>query len=401
MRLLIPVFSPATGTWGGLTRSLAIAEAAQKAGHEVAFCASGSLEKTLLGRGYYVYSMPRPTMFGLPEWMSNIMARRSQRMAIPVKPGRSVGSIWLVMALSGMAKPQYLHCLFEAEWRASLDFDADILFTDLDPGAFLLSALTGLPIAANYASVVLTGMGGFFWKVIRHGLNNILKRHGHEAVDPQELLFRNDVLKIIPSIPELDDTDPALKDVCFTGYLLSDILPEQTFVPEPGKRYVFVYSGTGSITLTRLEEILPQVFPEGGEYICLVGAQTVKKPYRIGAVEFRPYVPAPQLLPYCDWTICHGGQNTIIQSLRAGVPLILFPGPIFERRFNAAKVERAGAGKMGELDQFSAQWLKEVMKDQQTYAAKARGLKTKILALGGADAAVKRMEKWLTEYGLR
>ena len=401
MRLLIPVFSPATGTWGGLTRSLAIAEAAQKAGHAVAFCASGTLEKTLLQRGFQVYSMPRPTMFGLPEWMSNIMARRSQRMAIPVKPGRSVGSIWLVMTLSGMAKPQYLHCLFEAEWRASLDFDADMLFTDLDPGAFLLSALTGLPIAANFASVVMTGTGGFFWRVIRRAINRILTRHGHEPVDPEGLLFQNDVLRIIPSIPELDDTDPALKDVCYTGHLLSDILSQQEFTPESGKRYVFVYSGAGSITLTRLEEILPQVFPEGGEYVCLVGAQTVEKPYRIGAVEFKPYVPAEQVLPFCDWTICHGGQNTIIQSLRAGVPLILFPGPIFERRFNAAKVEGAGAGKMGELDQFSPQWLKDVMNNQKACAAKAGELGAKILALGGADAAVKRMEEWQTEYGTR
>jgi hypothetical protein len=33
MRLLIPVFSPATGTWGGLTRVIAVAEAAKQAGH--------------------------------------------------------------------------------------------------------------------------------------------------------------------------------------------------------------------------------------------------------------------------------------------------------------------------------------------------------------------------------
>lgn len=51
MKLLIPLFSPATGTWGGLTRGIAIAQAAQKAGHLVAFCASGYLESVLRKRG--------------------------------------------------------------------------------------------------------------------------------------------------------------------------------------------------------------------------------------------------------------------------------------------------------------------------------------------------------------
>ena len=41
--------------------------------------------------------------------------------------------------------------------------------------------------------------------------------------------------------------------------------------------------------------------------------------------------------------------NTITQSLEAGVPLLLFPGLIFERRFNTAAVRRitewhAGSG---------------------------------------------------------
>jgi len=401
MRLLIPVFSPATGTWGGLTRSLAIAEAAQKAGHEVAFCASGTLEETLTKRGFQVYGMPAPTMFGLPEGLSRIIARRSQRLSIPVKPGRSVGSIWLVLALSGVINPVYLHCLFEAEWRASLDFDADMLFTDLDPAAFLLAALTGLPIAATFASVELCGSGGFFWKAVRRSFNSLLTRHGHQALDPQDLLFSKDVLKIIPSIPELEDTDDTEDDVCFVGHLLGDLQVGQKFEPQTGKRCVFVYSGSGSITLTRLEQVLPQVFPAGGQVQCLVGAQTVESEYQLGGVEFKRYVPAESVLPHCDWTICHGGQNTIIQSLRAGVPLIIFPGPIFERRYNAQKVERAGAGVMGELDQFSPDWLEGVMQHQKAYAEKARDLKKKILSLGGAHAAVKRMEEWLSGHAAR
>ena len=64
MRLLIPVFSTG-GTWGGATRVVAITEAAKRAGHEVAFCASGELARTLRDHGYTVYDTPPSTMFGI------------------------------------------------------------------------------------------------------------------------------------------------------------------------------------------------------------------------------------------------------------------------------------------------------------------------------------------------
>ena len=99
MPLLIPVFSPATGTWGGLTRVIAVAEAARQAGHQVAFCASGYLLTSLKQRGFAVYPIPQATMFGLPARLSKIIERRSQQARLPVRPGRDFGNIWFVLFL--------------------------------------------------------------------------------------------------------------------------------------------------------------------------------------------------------------------------------------------------------------------------------------------------------------
>lgn len=91
MHLLIPVFSPATGTWGGLTRVIAIAEAAQQAGHRVAFCASGDLSSALKQRGFHVYSVPPATLFGLPAPLSRLLAKHSHRarsLSAVSTPGR-------------------------------------------------------------------------------------------------------------------------------------------------------------------------------------------------------------------------------------------------------------------------------------------------------------------------
>ena len=261
----------------------------------------------------------------------------------------------------------------------------------------MLASIKGLPIASNYASIVTTGVGNLFWKLMEAAVNSVLKTYSIRHKDPNELCFSTNILKIIPSIPELDDSDPDRPDVRYVGHLLGDIQTHQPFKPEPGKRYVFVYSGTGSVSLSMLEEVLPNVFPEDGPIRCLVGAQSVEKPYRLGGVEFRAYVPAEEVLAYCDWTICHGGQNTIIQSLRRGVPLIIFPGPIFERRYNAQKVQDAGAGVMGELDQFTPEWLQQVLLFKHEFEIGAKKMGEKILALGGAEVAVKEIEEWFNQ----
>ena len=75
MNLLIPVFSPVAGTWGGLTRVVAIAEAAQQAGHRIAFCASGYLLEQLERRGYQTFPTPPTTYFGLPSSLSDRISR--------------------------------------------------------------------------------------------------------------------------------------------------------------------------------------------------------------------------------------------------------------------------------------------------------------------------------------
>jgi len=396
MKLLIPLFSPATGTWGGLTRVIAVAEAVKRNGHQIAFCASGYLEKSLRNRGYKVYPMPSTTMLGLPKLLSRVIEHRSQRASIPVKPGKSIGSIWLVFWMSGYGRANYMRLLVEAEIQAAKDFRADKIFTDLDPGAYPTSVVTGIPLASTYAHIATHGSGTWTWKLMQRVVDNVLRSNGLHPSSLDELYFGQSVLKIIPSIPELDGTDADLPDVCYVGNLISPIQSANTvdFQVEEGKRSVFVYVGTGSISLNTLQSVLPKVFPSNSGWHCFVGAQSITNVHQIGAVEFRPYIPAEVLLPRCDWTICHGGQNTIIQSLLCDVPLLIFPGPVFERRYNAQKVETAEAGIMGEVNMFTVEWFRESFKKQKECASHAKILRQRLNSFGGPDAAVEAIMNW-------
>jgi hypothetical protein len=294
MRLLIPVFSPPTGTWGGLTRAIAVAEAATAAGHTVAFCAAGYLEAALRKHGYRVYPTLETTMFGLPKPISRLIERRSQHASPPVKPGTSVGSIWLVLLATGLSSARHTRRLVEAEIAAIRDFRADRLFTDLDPGAYLATAITGLPLAATYAHIATHGSGTLPWRLARRTINRVLQSYGKTPMTPDELCFNRSVLKIVPSIPELDDADSGRADVRYVGRLLGPIHAARTpgfELAQGEKRYVFVYTGTGSVSLGTVQRILPQVFTEDSGLGCVVGGQSIEKPLRIGGVAFYPYVP--------------------------------------------------------------------------------------------------------------
>ena len=395
MRLLIPVFSPAHPELGGLTRVIAVAEAAIKRGHQVAFCASGHIEATLRNRGYQVYAMPPSTVFGLPKSISHKIGFNLQYVTLPFQSGRSFGDIWLLCVLAGFARKSFLKDLVAEGVKAVRSFRANALFTDYDPTAFLLHQITGLPIACTYSSVFKQGTSSFSWKLMFRAIAPILKHYKQPLQTPDELLFTPSVFKIIPTIPELDDVDPSRSDVCYVGQLCEDIKNNSCsdFEFQDKKRYVFTYTGTGSISLYSLRKILPQIFTTNKNYICFVGAQSIKTPQYYGSVEFHPYVNAEEILPYCDWTICHGGQNTIVHSLRHSVPLIIFPGSIWERRYNAQKVEQTGAGFMGESNNLTVEWINNALKMQSECAKQAKILSDQIYSYGGADSAIEEIEQ--------
>lgn len=400
LRILMPVFSPATGTWGGLTRVLAVARSAQSAGHTLAFCAAGPLAIVLREHGYTVYPTPQSSFFGLPRFISSIIEKRSQEASIPVKPGKSVGSMWIVYMLSGMNRRSYLQQALHAEWMAALDFEADAIFTDLDPAAFLLSVCTGLPIISCFQTVVQQGVGSYPWKSMNQSVADVLASQGQPPVPVEAVCFDQRVLKIVPSIPELDGGQPR-PDLRFVGQLLGELKPaspESAFMPEPGKRYVFVYTGTGSVSLSVIRHVLPQVFPADGELQAVVVGQSIFQTFKIGGVEFRPFVSANEILPHCDWTICHGGQNTIIQSLLHDVPLLIFPGAVFERRFNAEVAMQSGAASMGELPDFNPRWITAALAERGSKAARAAELGAKIKSYGGPTEAVRLIEEWAAAH---
>ena len=403
MKILCIVFSPATGSFGSLTRLLALAREFSGKGHEVLFCASGFVGEMIAKKHFPVRTMPEPNLFGLPGIISRKLQKKSQHFRIPVRDGRVVGSVWFVYWLTGMLNRRFLAKLVGAQLRVIGEYRPDLIVTEMDPGAYVSARIANIPIVTTYAKISEHGRGSRFWHKAKKIINQILKEHGtKEIASPEELVSAREgsrILNIIPSVPALDGSAES-DNVMYIGNILEPVRDERpTFSAAPGNRYIFVYSGTGSFPIDPLREVLPAAFEGLPGVVCLVAAESLAKEERIGNVFFAPWIPAAEILPQCDMVICHGGLNTITQSIAAGVPLLVFPGPIFERRYNAEMLMKNGAGMMGEWSDFNAEWIRAQYDRRKEFAAGVQKLKKDFGHYSGTGNAVKKIIQWKERTG--
>ena len=98
--------------------------------------------------------------------------------------------------------------------------------------------------------------------------------------------------------------------------------------------------------------------------------------------------------------INHGGQNSIVDGLIHGVPQIMIPGKVFERRYNARSVVDNGAGVEVSINDLCSSKLKEVadqLIESPDVAEKAAILGGKLMSAGG----VGKIVEGISEIGLK
>jgi UDP:flavonoid glycosyltransferase YjiC (YdhE family) len=113
----------------------------------------------------------------------------------------------------------------------------------------------------------------------------------------------------------------------------------------------------------------------------------------------RVFLPQTRVMQQCSAAILHGGFNTVLDALTAGIPIVAVP-LAFEQPATAARLARVGAGCIvspadagrGGLEPA----LRRVLTDP-TYRRAARLFATDISAGGGATEAAMLVEAALTE----
>jgi MGT family glycosyltransferase len=108
----------------------------------------------------------------------------------------------------------------------------------------------------------------------------------------------------------------------------------------------------------------------------------------------RRYVPQLALLPYMTGVICHGGHNTVCESLAHGRPLVIAPIKD-DQPIVADQVVAAGAGLRVKFGRVQAVELRDAVRrvlGEPSFGTAAETVRDSFAAAGGASAAADALE---------
>ena len=109
------------------------------------------------------------------------------------------------------------------------------------------------------------------------------------------------------------------------------------------------------------------------------------------------YAPQLEILKRAAITICHAGNNTVLESLAAGVPVIAVPLNT-DQYGVAARLQHSGAGERVALKHLSTKRLAELLNlilSQPSYKRRAQALSDSLKRAGGEVRAADLIEQKL------
>ena len=112
-----------------------------------------------------------------------------------------------------------------------------------------------------------------------------------------------------------------------------------------------------------------------------------------GHVLVAPRVPLLELMPHLNAVLCHGGLNTVCESLSCAVPLVIAP-LTRDQPINAGQVAAAGAGLRVSFGRVTPDQLRAALMtvlDDPGYRAAAARIRDSFAAAGGARAAAQHL----------
>ena len=108
-----------------------------------------------------------------------------------------------------------------------------------------------------------------------------------------------------------------------------------------------------------------------------------------------PHVPQLDLLPHLDAVVCHGGHNTVCESLAQGLPLVV-AAVRDDQPIIADQVVRVGAAARVKFTRVTVPMLHEAIEsvlDLPAYREAARRVQASFATAGGPPLAADRLEQ--------
>ncbi|UII24739.1 glycosyl transferase [Fulvivirga maritima] len=114
----------------------------------------------------------------------------------------------------------------------------------------------------------------------------------------------------------------------------------------------------------------------------------------------QPRIPQLELLKYLDAVVCHGGHNTVCESLTHGLPLITIP-IAYDQSHVSSQVAESGCGIRLNFKRFKATQLKTAVQDilnNPSYKEASKFISNSFTAAGGEKRAVELLEDVVPQH---
>jgi UDP:flavonoid glycosyltransferase YjiC (YdhE family) len=368
-------------TSGPFSRAKLLAIGLLQNGHTPAFCAAKEVNYQPVA-GVPEYFAPIPSPLGLPMAIGKQAFGMAQRLGIQQR--RKVRSFEEVLFIVGATQERFFTEDVLAIRSAIRGFKPDVVYAEFRPAAIVAARMENTPVAISYSYPARKEYATS--PQYSGGVRRFLQQHGLGDIDSVLDLFEWADLKIVPSCYELEPIDDP--KVVFTGPF-NPLTPHQ-LTDNPKRDAIVVYMGNGSITYPKQLSVMKAAFQDQPYEIYIASYQAY--PADEGNIHVAKRFDFKDLLPCSTAFINHGGQNSILSGIMAGVPQIVFPGNVFERQYNADSLARLGIGKTYLDAQFNPAEIMQAVRSIKAgtdFIARVHSVQAQLIQLGGVDAAIR------------
>ncbi|SHI73123.1 conserved hypothetical protein [Clostridium cavendishii DSM 21758] len=382
MKVLIAPMAAMVETSGPFSRVVALCYELIERQHEVAFCAAEDINYRKIENIKNYYS-PIPSILGMPMVIGKTMFKIGQLSGIQHK--KTVNSFEEVLHFLGAINEKHFYKDVSYIRKAIQDFKPDVVYSEFRIAAIVAAKLENIKVITGFSYPAQKSFASN--PEYSKGVKNFIRENKLPEIESVLDIFNWADLKIVASSYELEPIND--KNIVFTGPFSIPNIKKTNFQ----RNKIIVYMGNGTINPKIVIDNLIKSF-EKTDYQIYIATYQVK-PYKKNNITVDKRFDFSKLMPEAIAYINHGGQNSIMTGLVYGVPQIIYPGNVFERKYNAASIVNLGAGILLETNDFNTETIMEIIKEfkeNHIYINNAKKASDQLLSLGGTKKVVQAME---------
>ena len=289
--------------------------------------------------------------------------------------------------MTGNLDYRYLKKSVSSIRKAIQDFHPDAIYSEFNISAMIAAQIEAIPL---YCTVSYPTQYEYAHDTRRSkDLNRFLREMSLPTVDSALQLFDRAEQLFCPSIRELEPFSK--ENVQYCGALQAVAYENVRVSP---KNNILVYMGNGTIPAKKMRKVIREAFEHSDYEIYFASSYLKEEDWE--NVHIAPRWDFHTLLEEAVLFIHHGGQNSMVEGLLHGVPQLVIPGKVFERKYNAKSIAEHHAGLMIEEHEFTAETIRDKAKkimEEDTMITSAQELGRKLAKAGGAGKIIREIHR--------